>query len=124
MSNLVRGARAAALRAHAPYSDFAVGAAILARDGSVVTGANIENVSYPLGVCAERIALLRWRALSRSPVVAIAIYTPTERPTAPCGLCRDALVRWAPVARVVLAWKSGQSGPVSVRDLLPADAPR
>ncbi len=119
MSTLVRGARAAALRAHAPYSHFAVGAAILSRDGSVVTGANIENVAYPLGVCAERIALLRWRALRGTPVVAIAIYTPTEQPTTPCGLCRDALVRWAPGARVLLVWKTGECGPVSVLDLLP-----
>jgi len=78
-------AKAAAARAYAPYSKFLVGAAVLLRDGRVVTGVNVENASYPLGMCAERCALARAVAEGARPgdVEAIAVTA------SPCGGCRQ-----------------------------------
>jgi cytidine deaminase len=78
-------AKAAAARAYAPYSKFLVGAAVLLRDGQVVTGVNVENASYPLGMCAERCALARAVAEGARPgdVEAIAVTA------SPCGGCRQ-----------------------------------
>jgi cytidine deaminase len=83
--DLYEQAKAAAARAYAPYSKFPVGAAVLLRDGRVVTGVNVENASYPLGMCAERCALARAVAEGARPgdVGAIAVTA------SPCGGCRQ-----------------------------------
>lgn len=112
----------AAGRAHAPYSNFRVGVALRDDRGGVYLGANQENAAYPLGICAERVALRIWRAAGGGPVVALVIHTATERPTPPCGLCRDALKRWAPEARIYLHCRAGLSGPRSGADWLPGTA--
>ncbi len=85
MSELVELAGAAASRAYAPYSNYLVGAAVLARDGRVIEGVNVENAAYPLGVCAERAALARAVAEGYRPgdLAAIAITA------SPCGGCRQ-----------------------------------
>lgn len=99
--SLIRAARAAAAHAHAPYSRFAVGAAVLLTDGSVVTGANVENASYGLSLCAETVAIATVAASGRlSQVVAIGVIggamdehgraTGTD-PVRPCGRCRQVL---------------------------------
>jgi cytidine deaminase len=95
-SELVEAARAAAANAYAPYSQFHVGAAALLRDGRVITGVNVENASYPLGVCAERCALARAAAEGVKPgeVEAIGITA------SPCGGCRQWLLEFG-VDRVV-----------------------
>jgi cytidine deaminase len=87
---LLEAARQAAERAYAPYSSFDVGAAVLTRDGRVVTGVNVENASYPLGVCAERAALARAVAEGVRPgdVEAVAITA------SPCGGCRQWLLEF------------------------------
>jgi cytidine deaminase len=87
---LLAEARAVARRAYAPYSSFDVGAALLTRDGRIVTGANVENASYPLGVCAERAALARAVAEGIRPgdVEAIAVTA------SPCGGCRQWLLEF------------------------------
>lgn len=93
---LLELAHAAALRAYAPYSKFLVGAALRMAHGTVVTGNNQENASFPAGICAERTAL--HAAMSQWPqgkVVEMAIVVPSvtdERPVSPCGICRQALV--------------------------------
>ena len=92
---LIAAARAAARNAHAPYSNFAVGAAVLLTDGSLVTGANFENASYGLSLCAETVALATANAQGRlRDVVAIGVIGgrighPDTAPVRPCGRCRQ-----------------------------------
>ena len=89
---LIEAARAAARGAYAPYSDFAVGAALCFADGSIVTGSNVENASYGLSLCAETVAAAK--ALSegrRGGLVAVAVAGPGEAPVTPCGRCRQVL---------------------------------
>lgn len=121
LRQLLSVARAAHRRAHAPYSGFRVGAALLDSAGGVHPGANQENVAYPLGVCAERVALSLWRDGARNPIEQVVIFTEAERPTPPCGLCRDALRTWAPRARVYLAGPNGIQGPYAPANWYPAE---
>ena len=88
---LVQLAEAASRNAYSPYSEFMVGAAALLRDGRVVTGVNVENAAYPLGVCAERVALSRAAAEGVRPgeIEAVGITA------SPCGGCRQWLAEWA-----------------------------
>ena len=89
---LVAAARAAALDAYAPYSNFAVGAALLFEDGEIVTGANVENASYGLSLCAETVAAGRAMADGRrGGLVAVAVTGPGSEPITPCGRCRQVL---------------------------------
>ena len=89
---LVAAARAAALDAYAPYSNFAVGAALLFEDGEIVTGANVENASYGLSLCAETVAAGRAMADGRrGGLVAVAVTGPGSDPITPCGRCRQVL---------------------------------
>jgi cytidine deaminase len=98
--DLLELAREAAGGAYAPYSGFRVGAAVLARDGRVVTGANVENSSYGLTLCAERAALGRAVAEGIRPgdVAAVAVTA------SPCGACRQWLLEFA-VERVLFPWQ-------------------
>ncbi|WP_374945210.1 cytidine deaminase [Sphingomonas sp.] len=101
VDSLIERARAAARNAHAPYSRFAVGAAVLLTDGSVVTGANVENASYGLSLCAETVAIATLSAAGRiRDVAAIGVIggamdadgRPTgTAPVRPCGRCRQVL---------------------------------
>ena len=110
---LYEQAKAASADAYAPYSKFLVGAAALLRDGRVVTGVNVENASYPLGMCAERCALSRAVAEGARPgdVEAVAI---TD---SPCGGCRQWLYEFG-VDRVVF-WHEGELLLRTPRELLP-----
>jgi cytidine deaminase len=100
---LLELARAARRSAYAPYSRFAVGAALLAADGRVFTGVNIENASYGLTVCAERVAL--WKAISDGArdFVALAVAGPPRAEAAPCGACRQVLAEFAPT--LMVSWR-------------------
>jgi cytidine deaminase len=82
-------------RAHAPYSRFPVGAAVLYSDGAVVAGCNVENSSYGLSVCAERGALAAGVAQGRSKPVAVALVVDTPTPCPPCGMCRQVMLEFA-----------------------------
>src|SRR6516162_4778763 len=101
VQELVRAARAASERAYCPYSHFPVGAAVLTEAGRVFAGCNVENASYGLTVCAERSAVFQAVAAGERHVRAVVIYTPTPRPTAPCGACRQVLNEFGPDALVV-----------------------
>lgn len=94
-------AQAVSRNAYAPYSNFPVGAAVLAANGKVYTGCNVENASYGLTMCAERSAIFQMVADGQRELVALAIYTPTDTPTAPCGACRQVINEFAPTARVL-----------------------
>lgn len=118
---LVASACAARERAHAPYSGHRVGAAARTGDGAVHPGCNIENSSYGLTVCAERVALFASRAAGATDVRAVAIVGPGHdgRPTPPCGACRQVLLDLAPGARIILSTPEGAVETWSVAELLP-----
>jgi cytidine deaminase len=122
-TRLLDAARAARRRAYVPYSGFAVGAAVLTRSGAVVGGANLENASYGLTVCAERVALARalQEGYNAGDIVGVAVATEGPTATAPCGACRQWLVELAPDAWVVCAGGAAAGPPLetTVRDLLP-----
>ncbi|WP_271439944.1 cytidine deaminase [Pontixanthobacter luteolus] len=89
---LIDAARAAAQTSYSPYSGFAVGAALLFEDGSVVTGTNIENASYGLALCAETVAVSKAMADGvRGGLKAVAVTGPGDEPITPCGRCRQVL---------------------------------
>jgi cytidine deaminase len=117
----LRDAAFAALeQAYAPYSSFRVGAAILADDGSLGVGGNVENASFPAGMCAERVAVgaLATRGLRRFDLLVIA--TEADSPTPPCGLCRQVLAEFAPALPIISVTRSGEAARWSLADLLPS----
>lgn len=91
LRDLIRLAAMARQKAHAPFSRFKVGAALRTRTGEIVTGCNVENATYGLTVCAERVAV--WKAVSEGirDFDAVAVVADSKRPTAPCGPCRQIL---------------------------------
>ena len=132
--DLIDHARRAAVHAHAPYSRFAVGAALLMSDGSVVTGANVENASYGLSLCAETVAIATASASGRlAEIVAVAVIggamdadgLPTgTAPVSPCGRCRQVINEAAQIGgRDVIVWCGPAVGDVIERyplsELLP-----
>lgn len=116
---LVVAARAARRHARAPYSNFLVGAALESADGTVFTGCNVENATYGLTVCAERVAL--WKALSEGhdTFVRIAVVADTESPTPPCGPCRQLLWEYAGDIELILANLSRETARYRLADLFP-----
>ena len=116
---LLPQAREVAARAYAPASGFGVGAALLARDGRVFTGCNVENSSFGLTQCAERNALAHAIAEGVREFEAIVVYTPLERPGAPCGACRQVLHEFAPNLQVVLIGDGDEVVETTLDRLLP-----
>lgn len=117
--NLLEQAKAARMHAYAPYSRFPVGAALLARDGRVFTGVNVENASYGLGNCAERTAVFKAVSEGARDFVAVAVVGPEDDvECSPCGACRQVLFEWGADMVVVLA-DGGGLKQQTVRELLP-----
>ena len=116
---LVEAASGARLHAHAPYSKFQVGAALRAKEGRVFTGCNVENSSYGLSLCAERVAMTKAVSEGVRDFVEIAIVTQSERPSPPCGACRQFLAELAPDLRVILANTKGDRETTTLKALLP-----
>lgn len=100
---LVAAAQAARQRAYAPYSRFAVGAAVLTASGRLFHGCNIENAAYPATICAERAALFAAWSAGERDIVALAVVADTAGPISPCGSCRQVMLELAPHATILLA---------------------
>jgi cytidine deaminase len=105
--------------AYAPYSGFRVGAALLTAEGSIAIGCNVENAAYPAGVCAERVALGAAVAQGHRELLAIAIATEAQEPTPPCGVCRQALVEFAPDLVVLSVTRGGREARWTLQELVP-----
>ncbi len=119
---LIAAARDAATRAYAPYSGFPVGAALAFEDGGVVTGANVENASYGLSLCAETVAVARAMGEGRrGGLVAVAVVGPGAAPVTPCGRCRQVLSELAQLGGTdPTVWCEGDEGlELQLSDLLP-----
>ncbi len=121
---LISMAAEAALKAYAPYSKFHVGAAVLADDGTIYTGVNVENRSYGLTICAERNAIAHAVAMGMQSIQAVAIYSPdSETPLPPCGACRQVITEFAaPDAVVICCGSGGDSVEIPVAELYPMDS--
>lgn len=117
---LVNQALEAREKAYAPYSHFKVGAALLTTDGEVFTGCNVENASYGLTVCAERVALFKAVSRGRRSFSAIAIVAGTDNYCSPCGACRQVLAEFGGSTKVYMANRKGEYREMTVAELLPA----
>ena len=119
-ADLLHRARAARQRAYAPYSHFRVGAAIVTAEGEVVEGANVENASYGLTMCAERVAIGAMAAAGlRGPILAVAVVGDGEDALTPCGACRQVIFEFGPDAVVYGSGDGGLPIRTTIRELLP-----
>ncbi len=101
LEEMTKRAKSVSERAYCPYSKFRVGAVVLTDDGQMFEGCNVENASYGLTICAERNAVFQMVARSRQKIAALVIYTPTSKPSAPCGACRQVINEFGPDALVL-----------------------
>ncbi len=105
--------------AYAPYSRFRVGAAVLGESGRIYTGSNVENSSYGLTLCAERVAIVAAVHAGERVILKVAVATETEAPVPPCGACRQVLHEFGARARVILGTMKGDQRITSLDALLP-----
>lgn len=119
LRRLEAAARQAAGNAYAPYSGFAVGAAILLSSGKIYSGCNVENASYGLTNCAERTAIFTAAAHGERKLRCVVVYTPTPTATAPCGACRQVIHEFGPNVRVISICDGKARTDTTIKDLLP-----
>ena len=117
IARLVEAAQRARQAAYAPYSHFAVGAALLTRSGQVVTGCNVENASFGLTVCAERVSI--WKAVSEGETDFLALAVVTSIDGSPCGACRQVMAEFALDMPVIIADLQQIHRIATVAELLP-----
>ncbi len=116
---LITAARRARRHAHAAFSHFKVGAALETADGTIVTGCNIENATYGLTLCAERVAMFKALSEGHRRFRRIVVVADTQAPTPPCGACRQILWEFAGDIEVILANLRRETGRHQLSDLLP-----
>lgn len=119
---LLEKAKEARELSYSPYSHFAVGAALLCRDGSVYPGANIENASYPLSLCAERNAIFNamMDGRKKEEFVALALVADTDGPCSPCGACRQVMAELLPAGTpIIMSNLKGEKKATTPEGLLP-----
>lgn len=120
MQELILAAQQARSRAYAPYSRYQVGAAVRAASGKIYTGSNVENASYGLTICAERVALVAAVAAGERQFTALAIAAGEGKPGMPCGACRQFMAEWfAPDVPVVVVSSQGEQRQLTFAQLLP-----
>ena len=121
-NELIEKAKEARKLSYSPYSHFAVGAALLCKDGRVFVGANIENSSYPLCMCAERNALYnaKMNGVKKEDMVALALSADTDEPCSPCGACRQVISELFPKdAPIYMSNLKGNVQETTIEELLP-----
>ena len=116
---LVDAARRARAHAVATFSGFKVGAALETADGTIVTGCNVENATYGLTICAERVAMFKALSEGHRSFARVAVVADTQAPTPPCGACRQILWEFGGNLEVVLANLVEETGVHQLSDLLP-----
>ena len=119
LDELMAAARRARENACADFSHFKVGAALEASDGTIITGCNVENATYGLTVCAERVALFKALSEGHRKFRRIVVVAPPDAPTPPCGPCRQLLWEFAGDLEVILANLNGETGRHRISELLP-----
>lgn len=119
--DLVEAARQTRENAHAPFSNFKVGAALETLNGSLITGCNVENASYGLSMCAERVAIFKAVSEGHREFKRIAVIADAHSPVRPCGACRQVIWEmFPPDAEVILANLQGKIEVMTIGELLPA----
>lgn len=113
-ARLMDAAIRAADNAYVPYSKFPVGAAVLTADGAIVTGCNVENASYPVTTCAERVAIGTAVAGGARTIAAVAVYAPRVETVTPCGACRQAINEFKPADDELWMIFNSADGPMLV----------
>lgn len=116
---LIEAARKARENAHAPFSKFKVGASLLTETGEIITGCNIENASYGLTMCAERVAIFKAISEGVTKFRRIAVVADTETLTPPCGACRQIIWEFCGDVEVVMANLDGATETMQMSELLP-----
>ena len=117
--SLVHAANEARRNAHAPYSNFPVGAAIECSDGTVFTGCNVENLSFGLTMCAERVAVGAAVAAGHRDFRCVAVVAETNVPISPCGACRQVLAEFHPSLPIISSTLDGNTEEFVLDQLLP-----
>jgi cytidine deaminase len=118
-ASLKEAAMRALDNAHAPYSNFRVGAALRTRDGRLVTGCNVENSAYGLAICAETLAVASAVSQGLTEFDEIAIASDDSEPTPPCGACRQVLNEFAPNIKISSYTRDGKEASWTLSELLP-----
>ncbi len=116
---LIKAAKQASQLAYAPYSKFRVGAALLTKSGKIFTGCNVENKSYGLTICAERVAVFKAVSQGEKNFIAIALYTNTKEFTLPCGACLQVLYEFAKDLLIIIVNRFSKSKTYRLAQLLP-----
>ena len=116
---LMNEAEKAREHAYAPYSGFSVGAAVICDDGSVYTGCNVENASYPCGICAERTAVAKAVSEGKRKFRMIAVTGSSAEKCTPCGICRQFLYEFSPDMSVLCGNDAGEFDEIKLSELLP-----
>lgn len=118
-AELIEAAINARENAHAPFSNFKVGASLLSETGEIITGCNIENVTYGLTLCAERVAIFKAISDGRNKFEKIAVVADTENLTPPCGACRQIIWEFCGDIEVILSNLQGKTETFQMRELFP-----
>ena len=119
VERLVAEARAVRANAYAPYSRYRVGAAVMVRDGRIFTGCNVENATYGLTLCAERVAVFKAISEGVRQFRRVAVAADTDTLTPPCGACRQILWEFCGDVELVLANPHGKTETIRLKDLFP-----
>lgn len=119
MEELIAKAREVINNAYAPYSNFKVAAVVKTKSGRIYTGVNIENASYGLTVCAERVAVFKAVSEGDRDIDTVVVYTDTDEPTPPCGACRQVIAEFNPNALIVMAGRK-KTVTAKLSELLPS----
>jgi cytidine deaminase len=119
MKNLIEKATEARENAHAPFSNFKVGAALLTESGEIFTGCNVENASYGLTMCAERVAIFKAISEGKKDFTQLAVVADTDNLTPPCGACRQIIWEFCGDIPIILSNLSGENATFQMSELLP-----